>query len=286
MEGIILVGGGHGRSGTTIMKRLLCSHPQISWVTRAETQIMEIVADLLPYVSYDCDYYLPRRSSTGYVDFRRRVLDRFGDTPEARAVLEELEVEIAGPAVYVPRFRSFPLVKPIPDAELSRLFSSFIHRLFAVSMLNPRAGYACEKTPSNAQYIIQAHSLVPTSKMIVMIRHPLDTALSFLPPEWGPNHPIEAAHYTHAYLSRWRVVSNRVPSSYYITIKLEDLIASPYTVLSETFEFLPIEAGRKIITKAAELLRQPASKREMVSAEELKRMQAILAEDIAELGYC
>lgn len=287
MEKIIFVGGGHGRSGTNIMKRLLCMHPHVSWVLGDETRLMEFISDLLPKIRYDGDYYLPRRASTQFVTFCQSVLKRFGDDAEVRGALTVLEAQLSCLTTIIPRFGTLPLISSVVDAELPSIFSMFTHRLFAAKMLNPQARFACEKTPSNAQYINLTHTLVPTSQMVVMLRHPIDTALSFLPHDWGPDDPIEAAHYTHAYLSRWRAVSNQVPTSYYLAVKLDEMIEDPPMRLKEVFNFLGIEIdpNSEVIIKAAQLLRPSISRRGTVSPQTLRRMAHIMAEDLDAFGY-
>lgn len=282
---LVFVGGSHGRCGTGILKRILCTHSQISSVTSGETQIMEIVADVLPYLRAEENFYSPRRSSAGYAKFESAVRNKFGCGARVEESLDALRSKISGSAVSIPRFGELALVDAISDCELFSYFGRFLHDLFSAAVREPQSRYACEKTPSNAQYIEQAFSLAPGGRMIVMIRHPVDTALSFLPPDWGPNDPLEAAKFCHAYLMRWRTVSGRVPRHFYREVKLENLICDPAVFLSGLFEFLELNEEECVLDVAKDRLREGTDRKSCVSNEVLEEMQSIMADDIEQLGY-
>jgi len=285
MDRVIFVGGGHGRSGTDLMRKLLCSHSQVAWIAKRDTFIMEAVADLLPYLGRESSTYLPRCTSMKYVKFREHIGRHFGISAGVRAALDRLEAKISRSTVYVPRFGSLPLVEPLVPQEITDVMASFLHDLLAAAMTNPRAHYGCERTPSNAQYIGLAYAVLPSSKMVVVNRNPIDLALSLLPLDWGPDDAMEAARYTHAYLSRWLTVRSRVPSSYYLAVKFEALVAAPHDTLRQVFAFLDIPIEPIVLDAADMMISGVEDRRDTVSPAVLVSMRSVLAEDCRDLGY-
>jgi hypothetical protein len=281
VEKIILIGGTHGRNGTGIMKRMLATHPDVSSVTHDETQLMEALTRVLPFLQEDGGSYVPRQIGMALVDFQKYIVRRFGQSPRIRQLLDRLIDALDGTRVTIPRFGELPLVQPVPSQEVVRIFRSFVWDLIAEAMLESSAAYAVEKTPSNAQYIVQAYTYVPQSIMLVMTRHPLDVALSFLPHDWGPDHPIDAARYTHLYYQRWRYVKALVPRDYFEEFRLEDLIGDPQ-LLEQVFDFVGLTTGADVIHQARTLLRPTVDRRSTIPAHTLDHMTHILQESITD----
>lgn len=279
MENIIFIGGAHGRSGTTFMKRLLCLHPQVSWVLGNETQYLEMLADFVPHL-LDFGAYLPRNTGLAFRRFKESVVQRFGNTSAVNGTLQSLEKRLISDHIYVPRFGNLPLINPLSEREVAEVFDEFTHQLFSQTLVTLGTKFACEKTPSNAQYLGLVHTLFPNARMIVMIRHPLHTALSFLPKDWGPSDPLEAAYFTHVYHARWRSICQNTPDSYYRLIRLEDLIQYPEEHLHQVGEFIGLSWKANHLKKALGLFNIPEDRRVSVSSEILNHMENILDEDI------
>jgi hypothetical protein len=281
MKNIIFIGGVHGRSGTTIMKKLLCIHPQVSWVLGNESQYLEVLADFLPNV-LNTECYLPRNAGLAFQKFKASICKRFGSSIELDRLMKSLEMQIASRIVHVPRFGDLPIINPLTEDQAVNLINQFTLELFCQALINPKAEFGCEKTPSNAQYLKLAHTFFPNTRMIVMVRHPVHTALSFLPKDWGPSDPLEAAYYTHLHFVRWQSVVQTVPNTFYRLIRLEDLINDPEGNLLNVGQFVGLTWTPRHLEKAVQLMKKPLDRRTALAPDILAQMEKVLAKDI---GY-
>src|ERR1035437_3389106 len=72
---MIFIGGVHGRTGTSLVKRLVCQHPQVSAVAAGETRMFEAISELWPLLSTDVGY-TPGGGTNGLKAFAEHVRDR------------------------------------------------------------------------------------------------------------------------------------------------------------------------------------------------------------------
>lgn len=236
------VGGLHGNTGVQEVQKVLRSEPRITGVSRADTFILEAICDLIPFVVDDGSVYLPRRSSLQYVAFRNHVGKHFGNSRGVRDALDRLETKLFDTNIFIPRFGVFPLIHPLPNAVIYKILGDFVCELFAASREDPAADYCCEASSGNTQYLGVIRSLLPHSKCIVVIRQPLDLALSLLRVDWGPNDFESAVRYTKSYISRWEIMRSRVPPSFYLTVVYEDLLSDPVPNFARIMNFLGIDS--------------------------------------------
>ncbi len=243
--------GGTGRSGTTLLIRLLERHPKI-FTLRWESQFLVAPNGLL---------------NLGYRQWKRKALQAFverlrgrwyertlnsGKKNEYKAGLitdvdrEDLEAAIDFLLTEAPEAKS-------PEATFP-LIRRFTHRLFAPGTLAAGADRWCEKTPRNVLFADRLLEIFPDLKFLHIIRDGRDVVSSmvhrgFWPVASGHEFPSlrpyrgevtveKAANYWRDILRLARVVSSEIPAQHYYEFRFEDLIANPEGELRTICEFL------------------------------------------------
>ncbi|MFD3314223.1 sulfotransferase family protein [Streptomyces sp. NPDC058694] len=279
---LLFVGGVHGRTGTSVVKRLLCSHPKVSAVSGGETRMLEAVSEVWPMLDADAGY-TPGAASTALAGFACHVRETLGDTVEVQAALQCLFAGLGAPAVRLVGRPRLPLPSPMSSRELAPLFGTFLTSVFRAAALDPSRPFLCEKTPSNAQYVRRLRQCMPDCRVIVMARHPVHAALSHTRRDWGPPDPVEAAAYTAAYFRSWRGAA--VDDECVLMVRHERLVAEPRQVLDEIRAFLQLPPDVVWLDQASSEIRSSQDRTLSLPGEELVRVHAELAREMACYGY-
>jgi len=205
------------RSGTTLLQRMLDSHPQLAvandthFITRAAKRVLR--KDPRPALTAEL---------VGAVKSYRRFY---------RMGLEDAEVDDA--AVNCPDY------------------AEFVSRLYALRGQKKQKPLSGEKTPDFCRKIPVLHSLFPLARFVHIIRDGRNTALSTL--EWasaskGPGRWSlwgEDPLGTCALWWRWQAGAglrdgNTLGSAHYLQVSYEDLVANPAKKLQSIALFLGI----------------------------------------------
>ncbi|AWW35986.1 hypothetical protein DN051_04425 [Streptomyces cadmiisoli] len=279
---LFFVGGVHGRTGTSVVKRLLCAHPQVSAVSGGETRMLEAVSEVWPMLDPDLGY-TPGTASTALAEFAQHVRETLGDTPEVQAALTGLSADLGAGSVRLVGRPRLPLPPPTSSGDLVRSFGRFVTDVFAACALDPARPYLCEKTPSNAQYIRRLRLLFPDARVVVMVRHPVHVALSHTRRDWGPPDPVEAAHYTAAYFRSWREAFSE--DSAVLLVRHERLVSEPGQVLEEVRAFLGLTADADWLKWAGGAIRSSQDRTASLPESGLADMHTALALELEQHGY-
>lgn len=281
----VFIGGGHSRSGTTLMKRILCSHHEISTVAGGETRFWEYLTGLLPFVLNEEPFYSPKLSTIRHAAFREQIRGSFGDIPDIQNALNHFAISIAQSICKLQNRPISHLVEPRSSDDIYKATSRLLCTLLALSVVDPNAQLICEKTPNNAQLLDSVYKVMPKSKSIIMIRHPIDVALSHLERIWGPNEPLNAARYTKVYIQAWLETSSKVPDHFCLTVRYEDLVSDPINVMNTVFDFLGTQPTSESEAFAEKTVEPPVNRRSLLRSKTMNEIETILHEEIELLGY-
>jgi hypothetical protein len=233
-ELIPVFSGGVGRSGTTIVGRILRKHPDLFSGAPNEIRFITETYGLIDLV-YGMREFVPTQMTTGgklavyiplnpsikfrYWVFRKRVLDqwwkrvnRVGEVSglhrsmkrkQMVALLDELESGLDDP---ISAGRNFVF--------------GFIqnHRRFKGQK------FWMDTTPPNMMYADHIYKLLPESRFIEMRRHPLDNIASVIREPWGPNDPYKAIPWFRDRIDLATRAKLKIPSNQHLTLWLEDLV--------------------------------------------------------------
>lgn len=279
---IIFVGGVHGRTGTSVVKRLLCCHPDVSAVGGAETRMLEAVCELWPMLLADVAYF-PAGAVSALAGFVAHVRETLGDTPELRVALEQLERSLGVSYVRLPGRPRLPMPPPQAEGTLAATLGTFVGQAFNAAALNPSLPVLCEKTPSNALYLSRLRRLLPKARIVVMVRDPVAVALSHTRRDWGPSDPLEAASYTAAYYRRWRLMA--VEDKRCLVVRHEDLVAEPARVFPLVLDHVRLRRTDALLRDACGQLRPSVDRRLGLLSSQLGEMRARLSDELVAFGY-
>jgi hypothetical protein len=265
---------GRGRSGTTLVRAMLDSHPHIA---------------------------VPDESHFILVLARRR---RRYERPEgfaAAAFLDDLE-----------RHPNYRWMGVDPDRVRSDLLDSppvdyvdAVRRVFAVYARDRGKPRYADKTPSHVLSLPALSRLFPEGRFVHVIRDGRDVALSYLDVPWGPRSVAEAAFLWKRAVTRGRRNGNQLGRDGYRELRYEELVDRPEPVVAEVCEFLELEfvpemlryferadqvADSMQFPETRQALRLPPTKgvrdwRAQMSRSDLVDFEAIAGGLLSELGY-
>ncbi|NCX76576.1 MAG: sulfotransferase [Actinobacteria bacterium] len=242
--------GGVGRSGTTIVGRILRKHSDVLAGSPFEIKFITEVNGLVDLV-FGQRHFLPTQiSRRGYLlskvgqfdpikvrfhKFKRRISEdwwkrknRLGNESGIhRAVsardldllLDELESSLDSP-IKAARTFLFGYVRK--------------HRKWTGE------SFWMDTTPANMMYADFIYRLFPEAKFIEMRREPLDNIASVLKEPWGPNDPARAILWWKDRISLATSAKERVPQENHLTLQLEELVS---TARNKSYETLISHIG-------------------------------------------
>lgn len=198
--------GGTGRSGTTVVARLVGAHPAYHMFT---TELRFIAAP-----GGVCDLVDGR---TGFRQFERDVRERWFDRGAKKGLhtaISEAEVDAALARMAV-EFRRDP-----PEAA-----RRFVHRLLDPIAFGAGATGWVESTPANVFVAPTLLRLFPEAVLIHSVRDGRDVACSVIGFGWGPRQPDEALDWWARRLERGFRASASLSSDRLLVVQMEALIA-------------------------------------------------------------
>jgi len=261
---------GRGRSGTTLVRAMLTSHPNLA--IPAETHF------IVP-LSLD-----PRINSGGGLDvsalcerlFRQPGFDHLGlDPADVRTALTERSV---------------------------RTFSDAMRSLFALYARSQGKSRYGDKTPIHVLHINRLAELFPEARFIHVIRDGRDVSLSYLDVDFGAKDLWEGAIYWRRFVNEGRRAGQMLGPDRYMEVRYEDVTADPRGQLDRLCDFagLDFRPGMLRYFEQAERvgaspnnhpnLHLPPTKglrnwREHLSLEEAAMFEALAGDVLSELGY-
>ncbi len=203
---------GCGRSGTTLLRAMVDSHPEVA--------IPDEVAFIIRYgrPHRAVQYGWPRRfDAAACADLI------VADSSFRRWSLPETEVRAA-------------LADPPPAS-----FAQLVRRLYALVAASKGKSRYADKTPMHVLHLRRLAQLFPEARFVHVIRDGRDVALSYQSVGWGPTTVSEAAVRWRRSVRRGRHDGQRLGPARYCEIRYEDLVVDPERVLRELCPFLGLE---------------------------------------------
>ena len=202
---------GCGRSGTTLLRAMLDSHPNLA--VPAETKFIARMGKARGR------YELPGGFAVDeFVEDMYRMTDLDARWALPRATIHARLRETA-PHDY-------------PEA---------VRRVFAtMAEARGKSRYG-NKTPIHVMTMPLLARLFPESRFVHLIRDGRDVALSYFDTEFGPKTITEAALHWRRHVRTGRADGRRLGPARYVEIRYEDLIRDPEQVLRSLCDFLDLE---------------------------------------------
>jgi len=268
---------GCGRSGTTLLRAILDSHPDVA----VPDEVSFVVRFARPH--YALRYGWPRGYDPaaaaglllGNESFRRWGLP----DDEARAAL-------TGP--------------PAPTS-----YAATVRRAYAAYAARAGKPRYADKTPMHVLHLRRLGRMFPEARFVHLVRDGRDVAASYRSVAWGPSGIDDAALLWRRRVSAGRRAGPRLGPGRYREVRYEDLVAEPERVVRELCAFLDLTWDDRVLSyheRAGEVIaatRFPAAHgrlaqpptpglrdwRRELSAAEVARFEAIAGRELEAAGY-
>ncbi|MEZ6063489.1 MAG: sulfotransferase [Planctomycetaceae bacterium] len=207
---------GVGRSGTTLLRLMLNSHPRLA----------------IPYEGHFIPRYIAESSRFGALTEkanRRRLLEEILNEPMVRKWDHVWDADDL-------------LERSEHNPTLSGIVAA-LYEQYADAKGKPRWGDKSEYIDG----IPGISRLFPTAKFIHIVRDGRDVANSVLRLPWGPNDLIAAATWWNDYVWVCRRMGQILGPDRYMEVRFEDLLSDPEAILSEVCLFLGEDFSREML---------------------------------------
>jgi hypothetical protein len=267
---------GCGRSGTTLLRAMFDSHPDLA----VPDEVSFVIRLARPH--YALRYGWPRRFDAG------RAADLIvGNASWRRWGIPPDEGRSA-------------LVDPPPAS-----FAEIVRRAYAGWAAHEGKPRYADKTPMHVLHLRRLARLFPEARFVHLVRDGRDVALSYRSVAWGPSTVEDAALLWRRRVGHGRRAGRRVGPGRYREVRYEELVAEPERVARELCAFLdlawddavlryPARAGEVIAAtrfpEAHDRLRLPPTPglrdwRAQMPAADVARFEAIAGRELAAYGY-
>lgn len=263
---------GCGRSGTTLLRSMLDSHPDVA----------------IPRESFFIDTM--RRRSDGYRRGGRFDVDAFLDDllPDVR--FRRWELDAAAVAARV---------RAAEPADLGEACLA-VYGAFAE---HQGATRAFDKTPMYALCTPELHALFPEARFVHLVRDGRDVAASYAETSFGPRGLAAAAAYWRRVIRAVEHAQTIVPASQLRTFRYEDLVADPETTLRAICGFVELDFHEQMLDFATHMKtrprRQPAATKAKLAGRatsgvrtwrdmdpaHVRLVESVAGDELARMGY-
>ena len=245
--------GGTGRSGTTVVGKLLSKHPDIRGGKPYEIRFINDRFGLLDLCygvetferpwkrtvsALYLNYISPRRRTLFFNNFESRMRGKWwerknrikNDSGLFRSLSVDDREEIL--AIFRKQF-------PRDPVQASR---NFLFDYLERQQHNKGESFWIDTTPLNISVADRIHLLLPDARFIHMKRDGRDTVASVLKESWGPSDPIKAMHWWEKRMKISNEALSAVPRSQVLELDLESLVVTDRENSYERlFDFLGIK---------------------------------------------
>lgn len=217
-DGLFIVGC--GRSGTTLLRLMLNTHPEMA----------------IPQESHFI-YKIARQHAQGHGPTALETDAGWNHLIDYLSTTTHLDAWAFDRTAALQRLRVQP----------ERTHAAAFRTLFATYAETHDATFWADKTPQHVQYLLLLDRLFPRARFIHVVRDGRDVALSLLTRKWGPRR-IELAGYYWSWLVLSGIVAGQLlgPHRYY-QLRFEDLVTHPEATLRALCQWLGLSYTKAML---------------------------------------
>lgn len=255
--------GGTGRSGTTLLQKVLDLHKDIFCLPRESRFIID-TNGLIDLVFHLTDGWTPVNADLAIRNFKHLMLvdlnnrftnpylgfkfGRYFSEPFYSNLVSEFLTDLA-PISYKGRtglrrgYRQQTIYHPSPQTkeQVLKICAEFVNSLFGHKMRTERKTIWAEKTPHNVLHIGFLISLFPGARFIYIYRDPRDVVASLLHQSWAPSNLEGSIQWLLDVYQRYDQQRSTYPDVLIFELSLEALVEEPIRELDKLSEFLGLE---------------------------------------------
>lgn len=249
--------GGTGRSGTTVVGKLLSKHPEIRGGKPYEVRFINDRFELLdlcygvegyeqPWkrvLSYNYTHWISPRNRTLFMkQFEKKMRGKWWEWKnrinETSGLFRSLSLEDREELLTIFK-RQFP-------RDQIQASKNFIYGYLDRQSHNKGEKTWIDTTPLNISVSDRIYLLLPGAKFIHMKRDGRDTVASVLKENWGPKNPIKALKWWEKRMEISLDALQAVPKSHVLELDLEALVVTDREEsYQKLFDFLNIESSKE-----------------------------------------
>ncbi len=278
--------GGTGRSGTTIVAKMLGRHSKI-YTYPLETRFIidpDGLIDLVPALSINWSPYIGSKAIKRFkyimnalgknrTQIKRGInyilkkcnffpqryegiqLTKIMGKSEYENTVNKfidtlIDTEFKGYWCGTDSFTINPTIispKRFQRNEMIQMSARFIKELFALALKKQNKLYFVDHTPYNILHANFLKELFPDLKLIHIYRDIRDVICSYKTKKWGGNKSRDVVYRLKQVFLRWNEIKETLPRDNYYEMKFEDVIENPENTLKKLFQFLNIDYEKNIL---------------------------------------
>lgn len=276
--------GGSGRSGTTILAKIMSLHPAIAdvpelrylidpdgivdfyttsqqWspyhynkrLNRLETILRDVekncfsdkLAAYATYVFRKLPWKLRKRYWGVSVENYCPDFHKNVDELLSHLITITFKGEWIGMGAMNPKVMRYG--PPPQKIMLAQVLGDFLRKIFSQIVEKQNVRCYLEKNTWNHIWFDSIQEILPESKLVHISRDPRDVVSSYCSQSWMPVDPVQSALILKDLLLRWEEVKCKISKESFFDISLEGLVSRPEKTLRKVCEFYGIEWSNNLL---------------------------------------
>ncbi len=173
---------------------------------------------------------------------------------------------------------------PLTLDNFIQLTHSFINELYVEVSKKNNKSVIIDHTPSNLIHLDFLTQLLPDLKFVHIYRDPRDIIASYKTKDWGSNHVLQNSKWIQDVYDRWNWIKKDIPSKFYLEISFETLIGDSSNTLKSICHFLDIPFEETLLSQ--DLSRHNIGRwKSSFTEQELTDLKTHFDSIISEFGY-
>jgi hypothetical protein len=172
-----------------------------------------------------------------------------------------------------------------PRSEVAAVLREFFNNLYLNISQNGQTHWA-ESTPYSILFADQLLELFPDAKFLHIYRDPRDVTASYLTQRWGGRDLLSISKRIADINKRWFEVRQRIPNSSYREYKLEEIVEYPENKFAEISSFIQLDDANQFDLSMIQSNQSNQQRwKTDIPANQLAEILDVLQPSITGLGY-
>jgi glycosyltransferase involved in cell wall biosynthesis/predicted TPR repeat methyltransferase len=243
--------GGTGRSGTTLLRKIMDTHHDIAAIPYETKLIGQKAFRDFPHLILNCPLHDRKRLIASFKQLWVKDFYRFQATWATKSGDDNwrgLHKWIGEEEIQ----RCLPILDRLErlssEDDIYLTYGQFIDSLFATYVAGQGKTYWVEKTPQNSIFAIFLNRCFPNLKLLNIIRDGRDVACSLSNVSWGIKDPKKGLDWWATNLSQALRAQEKLSENVYLNIRYEDLVLQTEKTLLRITDFIGVDPDEALFS--------------------------------------